>query len=74
MKAFKKVKDLAPGATAQVSLKLDKYAVSHWNERISRWVAEKGTYRVRVGGGSTLEALVLEDTFEIEKTFEWNGL
>ncbi len=74
LKAFGKVPDLAPGKSETVTLSLDKYAVSFWEERISRWVVEEGVYRVRVGRSSAPEALTLSGEFKIGKRFEWNGL
>ncbi|THH33096.1 hypothetical protein EUX98_g1111 [Antrodiella citrinella] len=44
LKSFAKVRDLGPGQSQTVTLKLDKYAVSYWEERISRWVVESGEY------------------------------
>jgi beta-glucosidase len=74
LKAFKKVRDLKPGTKTEVVLKLDKYAVSYWEERIARWVVERGKYSVRVGGSSSVAGLVLKENFVIEKSFEWKGL
>jgi beta-glucosidase len=74
LKAFKKVKSLKPGAKEQVVLKLDKYAVSYWDERIDRWVVERGEYGVRVGGSSSAAGLLLKGKFVIWKSFEWRGL
>ena len=69
-----KVKDVKPGESRKVALKLDKYAVSYWEERIGRWVVERGEYGVRVGRSSAVEELGLAATFRVEKGFEWNGL
>lgn len=74
LKAFKKIKDLKAGASTEVVLDLDKYAVSYWDERYSTWNADKGIYTVRVGGSSAKEALVLSGKFEVPKSFTWNGL
>ncbi|CDO77775.1 Glycoside Hydrolase Family 3 protein [Trametes cinnabarina] len=74
LKAFAKVFDLAPGKSEVVKVALDKYAVSYWEDRISRWVVDDGEYVVRVGRSSAPEALSLSATFNIEKRFEWNGL
>ncbi|KAI0761860.1 beta-glucosidase [Irpex lacteus] len=74
LKAFAKVKDIAPGKTETVTLKLDKYAVSYWEERVKRWVVEKGEYRVRVGPSSAPQDLVLEKALVLKTGFEWNGL
>lgn len=74
LKAFAKLRDLAPGKSETVSLNLDKYAVSYWEERISRWVAERGEYVVRVGRSSAPEDLKLQITLTLKKGFEWNGV
>jgi len=74
LKAFKKVKNLKPGAKEQVVLRLDKYSVSYWDERIARWVVERGEYGVKVGGSSSVAGLSLKGGFVIGKWFEWKGL
>jgi len=71
LKAFAKV-HLAPGKSTTVKLVLDKYAVSYWEERIERWLAEAGVYTVHVGTSS--EDVKAEAAFVIAKEFEWNGL
>jgi len=72
LRAFRKVKDLQPGQSEKVTLVLDKYAVSSWEDRIGRWVVEKGEYGVKVG--SSCDELPLNGSFVIKKGFEWNGL
>ncbi|KAM5540129.1 hypothetical protein V8D89_006269 [Ganoderma adspersum] len=74
LNAFAKVFDLLPGKSENVTLALDKHAVSFWEERISRWVVEEGVYGLRVGRSSALEALALKADFTIARRFEWNGL
>lgn len=74
LKAFAKVHDLAPGKSETVTLELDKYAVSYWEDRIDRWVVESGKYAVLVGKSSALKDLTLSAEFVLEKGFEWNGL
>ena len=73
LKAFART-TLAPGQSERVTLALDKYAVSFWEERIGAWVVEPGVYRVRVGQSSAPDALKLVAEFEIKKRFEWSGL
>jgi len=72
LRAFHKVKDLAPGKSQEVKLALDKYAVSYWDDVINKWKADKGTYTVRLGGSS--DRVEGETTFVLEKAFEWSGL
>ncbi|TFY77060.1 hypothetical protein EWM64_g6952 [Hericium alpestre] len=71
LKTFAKV-SLNPGQSEKVKLSLDKYAVSYWNERLARWVVEKGTFTVKTGTSS--QDLKLEGDLVLEKGFEWNGL
>lgn len=72
LRAFNKIKDLAPGEARRITLNLDKYAVSYWDEILSRWIVESGEYSVSVGPGS--EDLPLTRKFGVSKGFEWNGL
>lgn len=72
LKRFAKVRNLESGKTEKVTLALDKYAVSYWEERISSWNVEAGRYTISVGSSS--ENLPLKGTFDISKGFEWNGL
>jgi beta-glucosidase len=72
LKAFAKVRDLAPGASQKVDLTLDKYATSYWDENLDRWIVERGEYAVRVGTSS--DRLDLQGSFIVEKGYEWNGL
>ena len=70
--SFKKVKDLAPGKTEEVTFALDKYAVSYWDDIIHKWKADKGTHTVKIASSS--ENVESETTFTLEKGFEWSGL
>ena len=74
LRGFAKAKDVKPGESKQVTVKLDKYAVSYWEERIDRWNVESGEYAITVGPNS--EDLPLKGSVTIEKgdAFEWNGL
>ncbi|KAF9235301.1 glycoside hydrolase family 3 protein [Melanogaster broomeanus] len=72
LRAFRKVKDLAPGASEEVIIALDKYAVSYWEDIIARWVVEKGEYGVKAGSSS--DSLPLAATFVVKEGLEWNGL
>lgn len=72
LKTFAKVNMLQPGKSEKVELRLDKYAVSYWEERIARWTVEKGEYGIRIGSSS--ERLLLDGKFTLTQGFEWNGL
>ncbi len=72
LKGFKKVHDIKAGATETVDIVLDKYALSYWDDIISRWRADKGEYKVMVGNSS--QQKTQEVCFKLEKSFEWSGL
>ncbi|KAF9522963.1 glycoside hydrolase family 3 protein [Crepidotus variabilis] len=80
LKGFAKVRDLAPGQTSQVEIKLDKYAISYWSETEAVWVVASGRYGVLVVSGSDVMHLrdeqekALKSNFEIVSGFEWVGL
>lgn len=71
LKGFAKVW-LEPGQTQSVSVHLDKYSVSYWDDRYNTWAVEKGEYLVRVGPGS--DKLPLQASFVVERGFEWQGI
>ncbi|KAI0340159.1 putative beta-glucosidase from glycoside hydrolase family GH3 [Trametopsis cervina] len=72
LRGFAKAKDLAPGASAAVSIHLDKYAVSYWDAVQDAWKAQAGTYEVLVGKSS--DNIVLKSEFELKEDFSWTGL
>ena len=51
LKAFQKVM-LQPGETKTVSLTIDQQALSFYNETLSQWTAEPGTFEALVGTAS----------------------
>lgn len=52
LKAYAKTKLLAPGESQTLSFELDARALSSFRSGISAWVADKGTYEVRIGASS----------------------
>ncbi|KAI0075819.1 putative beta-glucosidase from glycoside hydrolase family GH3 [Panus rudis PR-1116 ss-1] len=72
LRGFTKLKDLAPGEVRTATVKLDKYAVSYWDEESNAWKAKAGTYGVSVGRSSNDILLVGE--FELKQEFTWSGL
>ncbi|KAF9266029.1 glycoside hydrolase family 3 protein [Marasmius fiardii PR-910] len=81
LRAFAKVKNLKAGKERKVELKLDKYAVSFWNDDLPRfghvgatkgrfeyegiWQVAEGEYGVAVGTSSRKEDLVLREKFVV---------
>ncbi|GLB35269.1 putative glycosyl hydrolase 3 family protein [Lyophyllum shimeji] len=72
LKGFGKAKDVAPGATRAVSIKLDKYAVSFWDVERNAWYAAAGQYGIHVGPSSV--DLPLQTTYILQNGFFWVGL
>ncbi|EIW79091.1 glycoside hydrolase family 3 protein [Coniophora puteana RWD-64-598 SS2] len=72
LRGFAKARDLAPGESRTVTIRMGKYAVSFWDTPINAWSARKGTYVVHVGTSS--DDLPLQSTFEVAQTFEWSGI
>ncbi|KAH8659860.1 glycoside hydrolase superfamily [Xylariales sp. PMI_506] len=74
LKAFAKVRDLAPGITAQVTLEFDTVRdTSYWDEVTSQWCSHEGEYKIRVGMSSRDES-ALEVPLSITETRWWSGL
>jgi len=51
LKAFRKV-FLQPGETQQISLTLDKSALSFYNDQTGQWTAEPGEFKALIGTSS----------------------
>ncbi|TVY67525.1 putative beta-glucosidase I [Lachnellula suecica] len=72
LKGFKKV-FLGKGESKVVQVPIEvKYAASFWDEVRKAWIVEKDEYAVLVGTSS--QEVPLKGTFEVEKTFWWNGI
>ncbi|KAL4915059.1 glycoside hydrolase superfamily [Aspergillus aurantiobrunneus] len=73
LKAFRKVY-IEAGATETVTISLDKYALSFWDQRASRWMAEAGIFRVIFAASADPKAELIQGSFELEESFTWTGL
>lgn len=71
LKAFQKP-HLEPGASVQLQVSLDKYAVSCYDVESSCWCVEEGEYEVQVGFSSA--DIVGSAGFEVSEGFTWTGL
>ncbi|KAH9951408.1 glycoside hydrolase superfamily [Amylocystis lapponica] len=72
LRGFSKARNLAPGSSEKVVIRLDKYAVSFWDTVEDAWSARAGTYTIAIGKSSA--EIVLEQSFELKEDFAWNGL
>lgn len=66
LRAFAKTKLLKPGEFQKLSFTLDRRSLSSFRSGISTWVADKGTYEVRVGASS--KDIRLKASFELPET------
>ncbi|KAI0126905.1 glycoside hydrolase family 3 protein [Xylariales sp. AK1849] len=66
--AFEKV-FLEAGETKHLTIPLDKYAVGYYNDSLSAWIAEEGTFKLLVGASST--DIRQSASFEVKKSFTW---
>ncbi|KAF2494799.1 glycoside hydrolase [Lophium mytilinum] len=71
LKGFAKV-EVRPEETGKVTVELDKYAVSFWDEDRDTWVAEAGTYHALVAKSSV--EIVEEVQFSVKEDFVWRGV
>ena len=71
LKGFVKV-DVKAGGSARVDVKLDRHALSFYDERRQAWVAEAGKFDVLVAASSA--DVRLTGQVELAKTLVWTGL
>lgn len=72
LRAFTKIRNLDPGHSKRITLRMDKYAISFWDTEKQCWRASMGRYGIFVGKSS--EDIVLEDSFVLKKEITWKGL
>ncbi|KAF8165588.1 glycoside hydrolase family 3 protein [Crassisporium funariophilum] len=71
LKGFAKT-NLAPGETKTLTVSLGRDALSFYNDQEMHWVAEEGTFVIKVGASSV--DIRLEGDVQLQKTFTWTGL
>ncbi|KAI0050040.1 glycoside hydrolase family 3 protein [Auriscalpium vulgare] len=72
LRGFAKARDLAPQEARQVTITLDRYAVSFWDAPRNTWRVAAGTYGVFVGPSSV--DLPLEGKLDVRESFKWTGV
>ncbi|KAG6910876.1 hypothetical protein DXG01_006559 [Tephrocybe rancida] len=70
LKGFGKAKDVTPGESSTVTIKLNKYAVSFWDTERNAWHAAAGQYAMHIGPSSV--DLPLKLTYDLQKSFNWS--
>ncbi|KAJ7632378.1 glycoside hydrolase family 3 protein [Roridomyces roridus] len=72
LKGFAKAKDVSPGCSRDVSINLDKYAVSFWDTNKDAWTVSPGKYIINVGASSA--DFRLRGELDLKEGFTWKGL
>ena len=69
LKGFAKTKELAPGESQTLIIKVDKYTLASFNEATSAWEAAAGTYKVMFGANAAdIRATV---DYRLKKAESW---
>jgi len=75
LKGFAKVSDLKPGEKKKVSIQLDKFAFSFYDEFGASWVCEAGEYEIKaLRSSKDVGEDKLRKTVELKETTTWTGL
>jgi beta-glucosidase len=65
---------LEPGEERKVSMEIDRYACSFWDEAEEKWCVEKGKYRIVVATSGGEGGQSAECDLVIHETWWWSGL
>ncbi|KAJ7694074.1 glycoside hydrolase family 3 protein, partial [Mycena rosella] len=71
LKGFAKAK-IAPGATQDLVIKMDKFALAFWDSNMNGWSVSPGKYVINVGASSA--DFRLQGELELTRGFTWKGL
>lgn len=63
---------LEPGETQDLTIDIDPYAMSYWDESNDMWSLNAGEYQVRVGTSS--QEIMLTETMKVDHSERWLGL
>ncbi|KDR81345.1 hypothetical protein GALMADRAFT_221203 [Galerina marginata CBS 339.88] len=72
LKGFAKARHLEKGALVKLTIRLDKYAFSLWDEVDNVWHIPAGNYGLHIGPSS--DNLLLNGSFKSTESFSWTGL
>ncbi|KAJ7489963.1 glycoside hydrolase family 3 protein [Mycena galericulata] len=72
LKGFAKAKDVSPGASRDLVINLDKYALAFWDSNQNAWTVSPGKYVLNVGASSA--DFRLQGELNWEQGFTWKGL
>ena len=69
LKAFAKTRELKPGESQTLTLKVDNYGIASFNDANSAWEAPAGTYRVQFG--ASVEDIRATAAYQLKKAQSW---
>ncbi|KAM5363612.1 hypothetical protein ACJA88_013482 [Fusarium oxysporum] len=72
LQGFNKTAVLLPGGSETVTVEMDKYAISHWDELTSVWRAEPGEWHVQIG--TNAQTMCAKERFTVPRNFKWIGI
>lgn len=73
LKGFAKV-FLQAGQSERVTIELDKYAFSYWDDKEGSWLLEKGSFEAIIAKSSRVKDEVARLQITVNDTHYWNGL
>jgi len=69
LKAFAKTRELKPGESQTVTLKVDNYGIASFNDANSAWEAPAGTYSLQFG--ASVEDIRATAAYKLGKAQRW---
>ena len=69
LKAFAKTRELKPGESQTVTMKVDNYGIASFNDANSAWEAPAGTYRLQFG--ASVEDIRATVDYKLKKAQSW---
>jgi len=72
LKAYAKTKELEPGESQTITMIVDNYSLSSFNQKKMQWIADAGRYTALFCKSS--EEIKAEVAFDLPKTLSWNAV
>ena len=69
LKAFAKTRELKPGESQTLTLRVSHYELASYNEVFDRWVTDPGTYQVKFA--SNVENIRATQPYSVKKELSW---
>jgi beta-glucosidase len=69
LKAFAKTRELKPGESQTLTMKVDNYGIASFNDANSAWEAPAGTYRLQFG--ASVEDIRATVDYKLKKAQSW---